>query len=261
MSEPDQSNSRSSWKKFLSSMTILGILSAGSNSCAKEKVPEGAIDDEKSSVLQFQKQNKELVEELKNKGIESKSVLKALESIPRHLFVPEALQNSSYDDNALPIGLKQTISQPYIVAYMTDSLKLEPSDKVLEIGTGSGYQAAVLSKLVKKVYSIELLEPLANRAKKTLKELNIENVEIKTGDGYKGWVENAPYDAIIVTAAPPEVPMRLVEQLKNGGSMIVPVGIKDVQWLVLINKDNDRVRQKQLIPVRFVPMVNGESNN
>lgn len=249
------------WKRFLSSMTILGLISTGSNSCAKETVKNKKVEGELNQTQGYSTQHRQLVKELEGKGIKSKAVLNALESIPRHQFVPESLKNSSYDDNALPIGLKQTISQPYIVAFMTESLGLKSSDRVLEVGTGSGYQAAVLSRLVEKVYSIELLSPLAIRAKKTLDGLKISNVEIKTGDGYKGWVEHAPYDAIIVTAAPQEVPKVLIEQLKDGGKLILPVGKGDVQWLVLIVKKNGQVQKKQLIPVRFVPMVHGESNN
>ena len=249
------------WKKLLSSMTILGVLST-SSSCAKESpVKNGEKGGEEASTSMFQKQNLELVRDLRLKGIKSENVLEALASTPRHIFVPESIRDMSYDDNALPIGLKQTISQPYIVAYMTEALNLKRSDKVLEVGTGSGYQACVLAKLVDHVYSIELLDSLAKRASKTLEALQVSNVTIKTGDGYKGMPEEAPFDAIIVTAAPAEVPQTLVGQLKEGGKMIVPVGIGDVQWLILIRKENGTIKKEKLIPVRFVPMVHGQSDN
>ena len=252
MADPEQSKLSMSWKKLLSSMTLLGVLSTTSNSCAEDQVKPSS---------NFDQQNLELVSDLRAKGINSDAVLEALAKTPRHVFVPDAIKDMSYEDNALPIGLKQTISQPYVVAFMTEALALSSSDKVLEVGTGSGYQAAVLSHLVQKVFSVELLDPLAKRARLTLDQIGVKNVEIKTGDGYKGWLEHAPFDAIIVTASPLKIPQNLVDQLKDGGRMIIPVGERDIQWLVLITKNKGEVTEKKLIPVRFVPMVHGDSKN
>jgi protein-L-isoaspartate(D-aspartate) O-methyltransferase len=177
-------------------------------------------------------------------------------AVPRHLFVPEKLQQYAYDDSPLPIGLEQTISQPYIVAFMTEQLEPIPGMKILEIGTGSGYQAVILAHLGCEVYTVELLEELAIRAQKTFSELNYNNARIKCGNGFLGWPEEAPFDAIIVTAAPNKIPVKLIEQLKEGGKLIVPLGeVSSVQWLKLIIKKDNRVIEKDLLPVRFVPMV------
>lgn len=248
------------WRRFLGGMTALGMLSFASSGCAQEKVKADGEGEAEAIQLEYDRQNDQLVADLRSKGIANETVLKALRETPRHLFVPESIRDSSYEDNALPIGLKQTISQPYVVAYMTEVLQLAPEDRVLEVGTGSGYQAAILSKLVKKVYSIEILEPLAKRARLALDALSVDNVVIRVGDGYKGWPDQAPFDAIIVTAAPNEIPQALVNQLKDGGKMILPVGKGDLQWLVLITRENGRTKEKQLIPVRFVPMVHGSES-
>jgi protein-L-isoaspartate(D-aspartate) O-methyltransferase len=173
---------------------------------------------------------------------------------PRHLFVPEPYQKQAYQDGPLPIGHQQTISQPYIVALMTELLQLKGDEKVLEIGTGSGYQAAVLAQLTKSVYTIEIVEPLAKSSSVLLKRLGHDNVIVKWGDGYKGWPEHAPFDRIIVTAAPEEIPQALIDQLAVGGRMVLPVG-KHYQELVLVTKNEKRVTRKDIIPVRFVPMV------
>lgn len=196
-------------------------------------------------------------EQLERRGIQDPRVLQAMRKVPRERFVPADLRNRAYDDGALPIGHEQTISQPYIVAFMTEALRLTGKERVLEIGTGSGYQAAVLAELVPEVYSIELVEPLARSAEKTLSELGYRNIKIKIGDGFAGWVEHAPYDAIIVTAAPAEIPPVLVEQLKMGGRMIVPVGVWE-QELVLVEKSAKGFITRNLLPVRFVPMVSGK---
>ena len=156
--------------------------------------------------------------------ITNKEVLKAMESVQRHLFVPESERSRAYQDRPLPIGHHQTISQPYIVALMTEKLNPDKDDRVLEIGTGSGYQAAVLAKLVKEVYTIEIVEPLGKQATETLKELGYDNVHVRIGDGYKGWPDVAPFDGIIITAAPPQLPQPLVEQLKTGAKLVVPEG-------------------------------------
>lgn len=190
------------------------------------------------------------------RGIRDPRVLKAMGEVPRHELVPALYRDAAYGDHPLPIGHGQTISQPYIVAFMTEQLEAKPTDRVLEIGTGSGYQAAVLSRLVKEVYTIEIVKPLAERAAADLKRLGYGNVVVKAGDGYLGWPEHAPFDAIIVTCAPEDVPKPLVEQLKEGGRMIIPVGrANGDQELYLLEKEGGKVKQKAVLPVRFVPMT------
>ena len=205
----------------------------------------------------FETARKKMIDEqLKTRNIKSDAVLDAMLYVPRHLFVPENLQSSAYCDSPLPIGLGQTISQPYIVAFMTEQLEPVRGMKILEIGTGSGYQAAVLSYLGCEVYTVELLEELAAGAKNTLTALNLKNVKVKHGNGYMGWPEEAPFDAVIVTAAPDDIPGKLTQQLKEGGKMIIPVGkINSVQSLKIIMKDDGKIIEKDLLPVRFVPMV------
>jgi protein-L-isoaspartate(D-aspartate) O-methyltransferase len=205
----------------------------------------------------FEIKRKEMVKkQIQARGIADKNTLKALEVVPRHLFVPEEYQDQAYDDGPLPIGYGQTISQPYIVAYMTELLNVGPDDVVLEIGTGSGYQAAILSRIVKKVYTVEIVEELGFAAKERLKALNYDNVEVKIGDGYYGWEEHAPYSGIIVTAASEYIPPPLIKQLKDKGRMIIPVGSPfSVQNLMLVEKSGDKIRTKSLIPVRFVPLT------
>ncbi len=202
-------------------------------------------------------------QQIRGRGVRDERVLNAMLSVPRHLFVPDAYQSQAYEDYPLSIGHSQTISQPYIVAYMTEMLKLSGDEKVLEIGTGSGYQAAVLAEITSEVYSIEIVEPLCKHAAALLSELGYENCHVRCGDGYAGWPEEAPFDAIMVTAAPPKVPQTLVEQLAPGGRMIIPVG-SYYQQLKLITKDaKGRISEKKLLPVRFVPMTGqgrGESN-
>jgi len=185
------------------------------------------------------------------------AVMGAMGKVPRHRFVPFLQQGFAYDNRPLPIGEGQTISQPYIVALMTDLIDPKPGHVVLEVGTGSGYQAAVLAELVAKVYSIEIVEPLGKRAARLLEQLGYRNVAVRIGDGYRGWPEAAPFDAIIVTAAPAEIPKPLVEQLKPGGRMVVPVGAAfDVQRLLLIEKQSDgTTTTRQTLPVRFVPLT------
>lgn len=195
--------------------------------------------------------------QIKGRGITDKAVLAAMAKVERHLFVPSALKAVAYEDMPLPIGQGQTISQPYIVAYMTAAAQLRPEDRVLEIGTGSGYQAAILAEIVKEVYTIEIVAPLADRSHALLTELGHKNVEVRCGDGYKGWPEKAPFDAIIVTAAPPEIPMELAEQLEIGGRMVVPVG-SFFQELYLITRTDAGFDKRALLPVRFVPMVHSD---
>ena len=189
------------------------------------------------------------------RAITNARVLAVMGKVPRHEFVPERYRSEAYEDGPLPIGYSQTISQPYVVAFMTEQLRPNPTDRVLEIGTGSGYQAAVLAELVTEVYTIEIIEPLAQRAETDLKRLGYKNVTVRAGDGYKGWPEAAPFDAIIVTCAPENVPQPLVEQLKDGGRMIIPVGPAGNQELVLLRKQGNRLEKRATMPVRFVPMT------
>jgi protein-L-isoaspartate(D-aspartate) O-methyltransferase len=193
-------------------------------------------------------------EQIRARGVKDPAVLKAMSRVPRHLFVPQEIQRLAYEDRPLPIGLEQTISQPYIVAFMTEALGVLPQHRVLEIGTGSGYQAAVLSGLVEEVLSIEIVPELAERARRTLAANSYKNVQVRTGNGYLGWPERAPFDRIIVTAAPPEIPGALVDQLAVGGRMVVPVGTSS-QELVVVSKTAQGVTEERTIPVRFVPMV------
>ena len=184
-------------------------------------------------------------------------VMTALAEVPRHQFVPDSQRRYAYQNRPLPIGHGQTISQPYIVAIMTDLLKLTPGDRVLEVGTGSGYQAAVLAELVKEVYSIEIIEPLGKRARELLQRLDYDNIQTRIGDGYYGWEAHAPFDAIIVTAAADHIPPPLIAQLKPGGRMMIPVGSRFMtQQLVVVEKDsNNTVTTRLILPVRFVPLT------
>jgi len=194
--------------------------------------------------------------QIEGRDIEDAAVLAALREVPRHEFVPEAWQRFAYDDGPLPIGHKQTISQPYIVAVMTELAALPENGRVLEVGTGSGYGAAVLSRVTKDVYTIEILEALADRARDTLKRLGYDNVEVRHGDGYQGWPEHAPFDAIIVTAAPETVPEPLKQQLKIGGRLVLPVGKrKQRQELRVITRTRQGFRDEFVFGVKFVPMT------
>jgi protein-L-isoaspartate(D-aspartate) O-methyltransferase len=194
-------------------------------------------------------------DQIKGRGVTDSRVTEVMSSVPRHEFVPENYRARAYQDHPLPIGYGQTISQPYIVAFMTEQLHPQPTDRVLEVGTGSGYQAAVLSKLVAEVYTIEILKPLAQRAEVDLRRLNYSNVKVKAGDGYKGWPEHAPFDAIIVTAAPDHVPQPLIDQLKEGGRMIIPVGGREMQQLYLLEKHAGKLTRRAVLPVNFVPLT------
>ena len=203
----------------------------------------------------FVQRREEMVKlQIENRGVKDAATLAALRKIPRHLFVPKNEMNNAYDDRPLPIGYGQTISQPYIVAYMTEIVKLQPDHRVLEIGTGSGYQAAVLSEIVKEVYTIEIIDSLGSQARNRLSKLNYKKVTVKTGDGYYGWKEKSPFDAIVVTAAAEHIPPPLIEQLKEGGRMIIPVGSPFmVQQLMLVEKKGGKIRSSSMMPVRFVP--------
>lgn len=192
--------------------------------------------------------------QIENRGVRDKAVLNAMRSVPRHLFVPRELWGNAYDDRPLPIGHGQTISQPYIVAYMSEIVHLEPDDNVLEIGSGSGYQAAILGSIVQRTYTVEIIPELGQKAAELIKKLNFNNVEVKISDGYYGWKEHAPFDAIIVTAAAEYVPPPLIEQLKDGGRMAIPIGSPFmVQTLMLVEKQGEKIKTRSLFPVRFVP--------
>lgn len=189
------------------------------------------------------------------RGITNAQVLAVMSRVPRHEFVPESLRHDAYQDHPLPIGYGQTISQPYIVAFMTEQLDPKPTDRVLEIGTGSGYQAAVLAELVAQVYTIEIVTELAQRAAADLKRLGYTNVHVRAGDGYKGWPQAAPFDAVIVTCAPEKIPQPLIDQLRDGGRMIIPVGRVWNQELVLLRKRAGKLEKHTSLPVSFVPMT------
>lgn len=188
------------------------------------------------------------------RGIKNERIVTAMKKVPRHLFVPSDMIDYAYNDEPVPIGEGQTISQPYIVAYMTEALDLKPEDKVLEIGTGSGYQTAILAEMVSEVYTIEIIASLSLRAQELLDKLGYHNIHFKIGDGSFGWKENSPYDAIIVTAAPDRIPRPLEEQLKLEGRMIIPVG-SAFQELYLVTKEKQGFKRKKLLPVRFVPLI------
>jgi protein-L-isoaspartate(D-aspartate) O-methyltransferase len=193
-------------------------------------------------------------EQIEDRGVRDARVLAAMRKVPRHLFVPPEERDQAYNDYPLAIGHGQTISQPYIVAYMTEALELKPRDRVLEIGTGSGYQAAILAELVAEVYSIEIIEALAKEAEARLRRLGYSNVQVRAGDGYRGWPEAAPFDAIIVTAAPDHIPQPLVDQLREGGRLVLPLGLWD-QELVRLRRSRSGILRESLLPVRFVPMT------
>jgi protein-L-isoaspartate(D-aspartate) O-methyltransferase len=193
-------------------------------------------------------------DQLAARDIKDPRVLDAMKRVPRHEFVPEPLRGSAYADSPLPIGHDQTISQPYIVAFMTEALQLEPSHRVLEIGTGSGYQAAILGELAKEVYTIEIVTPLAQRARETLERLGYTNIHVRTGNGYLGWPEEAPFDRVMVTAAPDAIPQPLIDQLKVGGLMAIPVGVGD-QELRILRRTQSGLETIRTLPVRFVPMT------
>ncbi|OQY26838.1 MAG: protein-L-isoaspartate O-methyltransferase [Candidatus Cloacimonetes bacterium 4572_55] len=203
----------------------------------------------------FSSKREKMIELIQKRRLTDELVIEAMKKVPRHLFVPERWRAQAYNDYPLPIGYDQTISQPYIVAFMTAQLQLTGQEKVLEIGTGSGYQAAVLAEIVDSVFTIEIIDSLAIKAQQILRNLNYGNIFFKIGDGYEGWIKYAPYDCIIVTAAPNHIPQALIDQLKNGGRMIIPVG-SFWQELTLVMKDEEgNISQESILPVRFVPMT------
>jgi protein-L-isoaspartate(D-aspartate) O-methyltransferase len=232
---------------------VLGIEPFGSACARGPRVT--AIERGGSGEEAYAAERAEMVRtQIRARGIENARVLDALGRVPRHLFVAEELRPAAYEDHPLPIGHEQTISQPYIVALMTDLLDLDGDEKVLEIGTGSGYQAAILGELADEVYTIEIVEPLAERARKTLEAFGHRNVHVRAGNGYLGWPEQAPFDRVMVTAAPDEVPPALIEQLKVGGLMAIPVGV-GVQELRILRKTKSGMETLRTLPVRFVPMT------
>ncbi len=206
---------------------------------------------------EFAQQREEMVEtQLKNRDISNELVLEAMRKVPRHLFMPASVRQHAYIDSPVPIGEGQTISQPYIVGLMTQTVDPKPGDRALEVGTGSGYQAAVLGELVQEVYTIEIVPVLAERAGKVLSESRYDNVEVRQGDGYQGWPEKAPFDIILITAAPEEIPKPLIDQLAEGGRLVVPVGPQgEIQTLTLVTKEKGEVKRAYITDVRFVPMT------
>jgi protein-L-isoaspartate(D-aspartate) O-methyltransferase len=197
-------------------------------------------------------------QQIEARGIKDPRVLKAMRKVERHLFVPSDQAAKAYGDYPLPIGWGQTISQPYIVAFMTEALEITPHSKVLEIGTGSGYQAAVLAELCDSVFTVEIIKGLGERASHLLTVMGYKNIRVRIGDGYQGWAQHAPYQAIIVTCSPTHIPLPLIEQLDEGGKMIIPVGVMYNQELVVLVKKNGKLTQRNVLPVRFVPMVNDD---
>jgi protein-L-isoaspartate(D-aspartate) O-methyltransferase len=234
-------------RNFIQTLIVLFILSAG---CGSER---GNAKSE--SGRDFKTMREKMVQtQIKGRGVKNERVLSAMLKVERHRFVSRNYQAQAYADQPLPIGEGQTISQPYIVALMTELLDLKGEEKVLEIGTGSGYQAAILAELAKEVYTIEIIEPLATSARNLLLELGYRNIEVKAGDGYLGWPEASPFDAIIVTAAPDHIPQPLIDQLKEGGRMVIPVGAH-YQELKKIVKRGGKAETKDVLPVLFVPMT------
>ncbi len=220
--------------------------------CDSTTVGSHAMIDDRHA----QERERMVHKQLERRGIADKRVLSAFLRVKRHLFVPGNYRDLAYSDQPLPIGNGQTISQPYIVAFMTESLGLKETDRVLEVGTGSGYQAAILAEICQEVYTIEIVPELGESARQLLEDLDYSNVHVKIGDGYKGWAEHAPYDAIIVTCSPTHVPEPLKDQLAEGGRMILPVGKKYAQELVRLRKEEGELVEESVLPVRFVPMVN-----
>ena len=217
------------------------------NGCGRAQAPARIAD--------FSAQRERMVrEQLVRRGIHDERVLAVMAKVPREQFIPGSLRGKAYEDGPLPIGHDQTISQPYIVAFMTEQLRPQRTDRILEVGTGSGYQAAVLAELVAEVYTVEIVEPLGRNAKAVLEQLNYGNVHVKMGDGYKGWPEHAPFDVIIVTCAVDHVPPPLIAQLKEGGRMMIPVGESFAQELYLLEKEKGELKKSAVLPVVFVPM-------
>jgi len=226
-------------------LVVLGACGPGTDAARNKNTPRDVHADRREVMVELQ---------IRARGVTDEAVLAAMGKVPRHLFVPRDLIDIAYTDGPLPIGHEQTISQPYIVALMTELLKIDAGSRVLEIGTGSGYQAAVLAELADSVFTIEIVEPLARTSKERLARLGYANVVVRQGDGYRGWPERAPFDAVVVTAAPDHVPQPLIDQLAVGGRLVIPVGTA-YQELLEILKTGDGVVEREVIPVRFVPMT------
>ncbi len=247
----------------IGTILVLGaVLASGLAGCEKGKklppqLPAPPSPPAQQTELDYEQMRAEMVKQLQEQGmVQSQAVIAAMKATRRHLFVPEQVRHLAYYDTPLPIGEDQTISAPGVVAKMTELLNPQPEDIVLEVGTGSGYQAAVLAHLVKHVYTIEILAPLAESSEKRLKELGYDNVTVRCGDGYQGWPEYAPFDGIIVTCAPEDIPQPLQEQLAEGGRMVIPVGPqRGLQHLYLLEKHEGTISQSTVLPVRFVPMT------
>jgi protein-L-isoaspartate(D-aspartate) O-methyltransferase len=236
---------------------FLGVLLLTADGCARPQQDFALREQDFEG-----KRRRMVVEQLKSRDIRSQKVLRVMGRVPRHELVPEANRVLAYEDYPLPIGEGQTISQPYIVALMTQLLDPAPGDRVLEIGTGSGYQAAVLAELAKEVYSIEIVAPLAQRASQDLERLGYSNVHVRAGDGYAGWPEKAPFDLIIITAAAPEIPQPLLDQLEDGGRLIMPVGmVHGVQTLTLVIRQGEHFQKNSVTGVRFVPLTGEAQKN
>ncbi len=225
--------------------------------CEHGESAEGPLAPEayKGEEIKWRRARESMVSrQIQGRDVTDKAVLEAMRKVPRHLFVPKRSRDAAYSDRPLPIGHNQTISQPYIVAKMTELMKPAGGEKVLEIGAGSGYQAAVLAEIVKRVHTIEIIPELGESARARLRKMGYDNVHVRIGDGYKGWPKAAPFDSTIVTAAPPRIPEPLVEQLKRGGRMVIPVG-EGFQQLVVVKRTEDGYKREEIFPVRFVPMT------
>ena len=241
-------------------LTLTMFLIASLPACQPSRPQDDTLTVQDEATDAFAAQRTRMVrDQLRSRGIREQAVLAAMARVPRHRFVPTMYEDMSYADHPVPIGFDQTISQPYIVAYMTEAAQVSPSDKVLEVGTGSGYQAAILGELAREVYTIEIIPELASGARTLLEELGYKNVHVRTGDGYAGWKEHAPFDAIVVTAAPDHVPQALVDQLAVNGRMIIPVGTGE-QEMRVITRTAKGVTQQSTLRVRFVPLVRSPAN-
>lgn len=232
---------------LLSAILLIGSLPNVTCAQSPQKDTTWAHQDVRNEMVRMQ---------IAQRGITDEAVLRAMRQVPRHAFVPDVPHELAYTDRPLPIGHNQTISQPFIVAYMTEAVRPDATDRVLEVGTGSGYQAAVLAAIVDSVYTVEIIPELADEARNRLRRLGYRNVQVRTGDGYEGWRAHAPFDIIVVTAAPERIPPPLLDQLKPGGRMVIPVGPTDgTQQLLLVTKENGEVLTEELTPVRFVPFL------
>ncbi len=236
-------------------VSVLGCPSSGRDApTGAEVVAAVATDAASEAQATTEARSRMVVTQIEARGVEDPAVLAAMRAVPRHLFMPEDTRHAAYEDHPVPIGYEQTISQPFIVAFMSELAHVEEGDRVLEIGTGSGYQAAILEEMGARVFSIEIVEPLAESAAKVLRELGHDGVTVRHGDGYGGWPEEGPFDAVILTAAPPQIPKALIEQLAAGGRLVAPVG-RHYQELVVVTSGPDGPVGEVILPVRFVPMT------